>query len=250
MIGAAAPIVIAAEGRWCARAECAAEPIARTAAECRGYNRAVARVGMTGLGRPGRVVWLGEVFVRGKGQRGGALANHAKPFDRLVRNLVDFVPFEARGAKSSGDRVENEAVARESTPRLVPNSDGRAKSSDGRARNSVRQAESSAVRVQSEDGWIRSFVGRGKSSGRRVPDSGRGVNSRDGWGSDLPRRTFGADGASPSREHARVKLLAASCFALERLGGFGAAAFAVPGSLRMAFNGGQGWRFFYQDGGL
>ena len=28
------------------------EPIACTAAECRGYNRAVARVGMTGLGRP------------------------------------------------------------------------------------------------------------------------------------------------------------------------------------------------------
>ena len=28
------------------------EPIAHTAAECRGYNRAVARVGMTGLGRP------------------------------------------------------------------------------------------------------------------------------------------------------------------------------------------------------
>jgi hypothetical protein len=27
------------------------EPIAHTAAECRGYNRAVARVGMTGLGR-------------------------------------------------------------------------------------------------------------------------------------------------------------------------------------------------------
>ena len=28
------------------------EPIAHTAAECRGYNRAVARVGMTGLGSP------------------------------------------------------------------------------------------------------------------------------------------------------------------------------------------------------
>jgi len=110
-----------AESVACTAAECRGY----TAAECRGYNR---EVGMTGLGRPGWFVWLGEVFVRGKGQRGGALANHAKPFDRLVRNLVDFVPFEARGAKSSGDRVENEAVARESSPRLVPNSDGQAKS--------------------------------------------------------------------------------------------------------------------------
>jgi hypothetical protein len=44
------------------------ELIAHTAAECRGYNRAAARVGMTGLGRPARVYC------------GGACPHHSKIF--------------------------------------------------------------------------------------------------------------------------------------------------------------------------
>ena len=39
------------------------EPIAHTAAECRGYNRAVARVGLTGLGRPDRGSWGGAAAI-------------------------------------------------------------------------------------------------------------------------------------------------------------------------------------------